>query len=157
MKLKIFPACKDDILDVFNLSNSLVVRQNSLNSKKINWSDHIVWFEKRLNDGDSTLYVVKDEQSNFVGNVKFEKERDSFIVGVQIKEEFRGKGLAKIIIKDATERFLNENNADQVIAFIKKENIASYKSFLKSNYVLQKIVKKNSFDCFEMIYKKEAN
>ncbi len=154
MKLKVIEACKNDIHNVFNLSNDPIVRKNSLNSKIIDWNDHIIWFENKLKKSDSVLYVVKTEKNDFVGNVKFEKKDNSFVIGIQIKAEFRGKGLGSVIIQQATQKFITENKINEVIAYIKVENIASYKIFLKSNYVLQPTIKINDFDCFKMIYKK---
>ena len=56
------------------------------------------------------------------------------MVSVYLATEFRGKGLAPGLIRMGTEHFCAEKGATVVWAWIKPENEASRRAFLKAGY-----------------------
>ena len=125
-------ANKDDIKKVFDLSNDDVVRNNSINKNKIEWEDHVKWFSERIKNINEPFYIVEDENKNFIAQVRFNKEDDGFVISVSIEKNYRGKGQGGQIIIEATEKLKHR----PVIAYVKKDNIPSQKSFAKAGYKL---------------------
>lgn len=134
---KIVLASKKDIKDIFNLSNDLIVRKNSLNTELILWQDHVDWFNKKIKDKNTVFYVVKDLENNFMGQVRFDKnlnKNSEYIISLSLVEEARGKGLSPLIIKKSSEKLHKQLGINNIIAYIKKDNFISLKTFSKNKY-----------------------
>lgn len=115
--------------------NDETARQNSYNSKPIQYTDHVNWYNKRLNSGEAHFYIFID-RGNPVGQVRFEKGEGEFesIISVSVDKDHRGKGYSSKMLKVASEDFVGKHNSHTIIAYIFKTNPASYKSFLKAGY-----------------------
>ena len=122
-------ATMDDMKKVFELSNDDVVRKNSINQEKIKWEDHIGWFENRIKRIDEPFYIVESLNKEFIAQVRFDK-KDEIVISISVCAKFRGKGLAAKIIKKCSEIL----RGDTIVAFVKEENVASQKAFLKAGY-----------------------
>ena len=143
---KIRLADMTDMERVFNLSNDDFVRENSVNKSKILWENHVQWFSERIKNTKEPFYVFEDKAGNFVAQVRFNKEDEEFVISVSLEKDFRGKGLAANIIKIASEKF----GKYPIVAYIKKNNIPSAKSFAKAGYVPvgEKIINNEKYDKF---------
>lgn len=122
----------DDMEKVFELSNDDIVRANSINQEKIKWEDHVEWFKNRIKKTTEPFYIVESEKKEFIAQVRFDK-KEEIIISISITESFRGKGLASKIIKECSEK----SGFKKIIAFVKEENFASQKAFLKAGFVLK--------------------
>lgn len=144
----------DDLLKVFELSNDDEVRRLSFSSGKIDFDNHMKWFNSKLIN-PSTFYLIAEFAGEFAGQVRYEITGNEAVVGISICKEFRGLSLGdKILIKSA--KLLSESfkEIQKIIAYIKKENIASQKGFEKAGYVLvEKADKKYNAMKFEFLYK----
>jgi RimJ/RimL family protein N-acetyltransferase len=98
------------------------------------WENHRKWFVGTLEGQKRTQYVAETTDGTPAGQARFEPNEGEPVISVYIAEAFRGKGLAPGLIRMATERFCSEKEASTVIAWIKPENVASYRSFLKAGY-----------------------
>jgi RimJ/RimL family protein N-acetyltransferase len=149
--LKFNLATENDLVDVFLLSNDPVVRRASFTPQQIDFSSHVEWFVKKTSDKNVAFLIVREIENNFVGYVRFEKESGSldkvFVVSVHLTKDFRGRGLGAKIIFEATKLILQQHRGAKVYALVKKDNIASYKSFLKAGYLLEKECVEKKFDC----------
>lgn len=128
-KINIRFACDKDIKNVFELSNEDYVRANSLNLEKIDWEHHVNWFQERIKKTNEPFYIIEDEKNNFIGQVRIDK-KEEVIISISIRENFRGKGLAKKIIKNCSDL----SNFETITAYVKESNLPSLKSFLKAGY-----------------------
>lgn len=120
---------KNDIKNVFELSNDKTVRQNSIHSEQIAWEDHVTWFLKRIEDQTNPFYIIEDKNNNFIGQVRFDTEEEA-IISISIAESFRGRHLAPAIIKACSAKC----GLKTVFAYIKKNNAPSIKAFEKAGY-----------------------
>lgn len=125
-------ANKNDVKNVFELSNEQTVRQNSIHSEQIVWEDHVAWFLKRIEDKTNPFYIIEDKNKNLIGQVRFDTEQEP-IISISIAENFRGKHLAPAIIKACSAKC----GLKTVFAYIKKSNISSVKAFEKAGYQYQ--------------------
>ena len=87
------PATIADEAPLLAISNDPQVRAASFDSEPIPADDHHAWFERRLTDSDSLLFVVED-MSEVMGLVRFAVEGRSATVGIALAPRVRGKGLA---------------------------------------------------------------
>lgn len=160
---KISVACLDDLVNIYNLSNDPSVRQNSFNSDYIKYEDHAIWFNQKITDSNTVFYTIKKEKNNFVGYIKFDKNlnsqnKDIYIVTIHLVSDFRGKGLGALFLMDSIKvLFKQYSNIDEIWAFIKKNNIASLKTFIKSGFLLLGDDKINFCECFKLVLKNEKN
>lgn len=136
MSFKIELVQQSDMFDLFDLANDPVVRKNSFNQENITLENHKKWFVQKLSDTNCYFYILR-QGSDFVGYVRFDKiEEVEFIITIHLHKNFRGKGFGAKIIALATQKILMVSNKISITAHIKKENEASYKSFIEAGYRL---------------------
>ncbi len=119
----------EDMKNVFDLSNDDTVRQNSIHTEKIEWENHVKWFENRLNNTNSPFYIIESLSEDFIGQVRIDK-KDENIISISIKKDFRGKGLAPDIIRECSIK----SKFNEIYAYIKSDNIPSQNAFIKAGY-----------------------
>lgn len=136
-------ANENDIIKVFELSNDDVVRTNSIKKNKIEWEDHINWFNNRIKKVEEPFYIIENEKEDFIAQVRFNKENEGFVISISIQKDFRGKGLASKIIAETCKKIIDLYSLP-VIALIKPKNTASKKSFLKAGFLKIQDIKINN-------------
>lgn len=155
-EFKIDYAKQSDLMDVFYLANDSLTRKNSINQSVINLSEHIKWFENKILSNDCIFYTVRTKKNEFAGYIRFDRdlsfklEENIFIVSISLSAPFRGKGLGVTIINYCCELIFEKFTKTTIIAYIKKENIPSYKSFLKAGFVLLSVDIVKNIDCFKL-------
>ena len=127
--LNIRLATLDNMKNVFDLSNDNIVRQNSIHTEKIEWNNHIKWFKNKINSKDSIFYIAEDN-NNFIGYCRLDKEKDYWVITIHISDKYRGKGYGSKIIKEICAK----NPDKKLKALVKKENSASYNMFLNCGF-----------------------
>ncbi|WP_435262772.1 GNAT family N-acetyltransferase [Tenacibaculum sp. nBUS_03] len=146
-------ATKEDEQLLFDWSNDKLTRQNSYQSKEIVLSDHKKWFSNKIKDNNSLL-LIGTTNSVPIGLVRFDIKEENTTVGITLDKNFRGKKLASKLLSEASKIYFKELKKP-IVAYIKKENIASIKSFEKSGYKFYKEEQYNGINSF--IYKLEKN
>ncbi|MGK9476881.1 GNAT family N-acetyltransferase [Melioribacter sp. OK-6-Me] len=123
---------------VYELSNDPTVRMQSINKNPIPWEEHLVWFNKKINDENYLFLLAFDREDRFIGQIRFQIEDNHAFVSVSLTENFRGKGLSKRIIKEGSRRLFVENqNVRSITAYILPQNSASLSAFEASGYKLE--------------------
>lgn len=122
----------NDMKNVFELSNDDTVRQNSIHTEKIKWEDHVKWYSQAIINPDIKFYIIEDNNKNFIGQIRFAKEQNSWITSISLCTAYRGQGIAAIALIKA----LKKLKQSPVIALIKPTNIASFKSFSTAGFKL---------------------
>ncbi|MDD2198929.1 MAG: GNAT family N-acetyltransferase [Bacteroidales bacterium] len=148
MELRIREAKQADAHYLYLLANDPLTRNNSFNSKPIDWEDHVIWFEKALNDPNRYIFIA-NQDSNNVGVVKFETKSET-VIGITVDPKFRGRGLAASIIRNGCLKFW-EYQGNDIIAYIKLSNIASIKSFVNAHFSRIENTMINGFECQKLI------
>ncbi|MBA6155159.1 GNAT family N-acetyltransferase [Tenacibaculum sp. S7007] len=146
-------AKKEDVRLLFDWSNDPLTRQNSYQSEEINFYDHEKWFHNKINDKNSLL-LVGITNNKPVGLVRFDIKNENSTIGITINKNFRGKKLAPKLLIEASKIYFKEFTKP-VLAYIKKENIASVKSFEKASFCYYKEEKINQIDSY--VYKLEQH
>jgi len=138
------------MLRLFNWSNDSLVRQQSFNPNRISLEEHKNWFFNKLKDTKYLILIAEINNEAF-GVVRFEINNEDAIIGISIDKNYRGKGLAGKLLKQASNYFINVYHKP-VLAYIKKENILSIKSFKKAGYKFYKEETVNGFESYVFSY-----
>lgn len=123
MNLQLRPITKEDCLLLFNWANDPDVRKNAIKADPIEIECHIQWFQKKLNTQDSHIFILEKEDYP-IGQIRFDKEEDYWLIDFLIRKEYRGMGMGKIIVELGVKNFNGK-----IKAWVKKENMASCKVF----------------------------
>ncbi|MBS6830977.1 MAG: UDP-2,4-diacetamido-2,4,6-trideoxy-beta-L-altropyranose hydrolase [Desulfovibrio sp.] len=131
-KISLCKVEKSDIDFIFGLANEEDIRAASFNNLPIPYGEHIKWFSTVLKK-NIPFFIVNIDKKPF-GYVRFQKKNEEVQISIAISKEFRGKGYGEYIIREACKKYFFENDDKQIIAYIKKGNTPSLKSFKKSGF-----------------------
>lgn len=131
----------------------MLVRQNSYNSDSISIEKHKIWYLEKIKN-KNTLFLIALINNKQAGIVRFEINKGYSIIGILVSKEFRGQKLASAFLNRSAEKYF-ENYDSPILAYIKKENIASIKSFEKARYTYFKDEIINGITSF--VYKLEKH
>lgn len=115
--------------------NEATVRAQSFSSEAIPWQDHERWYAARLASPDAEILIAVDGDDAPIGQVRFDFDDEGDAeISVSLGHEARGRGLGCELIGLASARRFVETDARLIHAFIKPENEASARAFLKAGY-----------------------
>ncbi|BDU51153.1 UDP-2,4-diacetamido-2,4,6-trideoxy-beta-L-altropyranose hydrolase [Haliovirga abyssi] len=130
-----------DKKNIYDLSNKDYVRRYSLNKNKILWSEHLIWFDKQLNDKNTIFFVIESGKNDFLGQVRLNKiiDKEEAVISASFSEKIKGKGMGKYILGDVIKKVKKErDDIKNIIAVINKNNISSVKLFKRLGFNLFK-------------------
>lgn len=131
----------DDAQLYFDWANDPDTRRQSFNSNPISLETHTDWFTRKLADANALLLVFANENSQAVGQVRFERTPvadmpDEVIIGVSVDGQQRGKGLASQLIEQGCVVCRTHWGEVTIHAYIKPENRASVRAFERAGFTL---------------------
>ena len=130
------PAAAADAQLLFTWANDAAVRAASFDSAPIGWDEHLRWFDRRLQDPDSRLFIASDADG-LIGLFRVARQGDRGEVGVSVAAERRGEGLASALIAAGSRALLTMEFVSTVDAYIKRENEASITAFSDAGYTFE--------------------
>lgn len=151
LSLSFRKANESDMLQVYKWSNDKSVRKNSFNPESIELEAHKKWFKNKIHD-KNTLFLIALINNKAAGVVRYELDQNGSTIGILISKEYRGQRLASEFLKQSAKLYF-KTNQQPIVAYIKKENIASVKAFKKARYSYFKDEIVNG--CFSFVYKLE--
>jgi len=99
------------------------VRANSLNKNVFSFENHLHWFANKINSTDTNYFILMERFP--LGQIRFDKFEDGWLISFLIDELFHGIGLGKEIIKLG----MKEMNKGIFYAYVLEKNIPSIKIF----------------------------
>ena len=128
-------AVASDARLLFDWVNDPVVRAQSFTQTMIPWEDHQRWFARKLADTRCLLWIALDARGRPVGQVRFDLGDDaSAIISIAIAPECRGQGYGATAIALACEALRARRAALTVIAYIRRDNVASQRAFSRAGF-----------------------
>lgn len=126
--------CDENDIDViYRMSNDPTVRENAFNSRIIPYEDHCKWYNESLLNENRIMYIV--EKDKFViGQIRLDKQENEAVISYAIEKNSRRKGYGKQIL-DLIKREAISNDITVLIGLVKKNNVASRKSFLGNGFI----------------------
>lgn len=132
--IKLAKAKKEDAEILFLWANEPSVRAQSHNRNKIDFEEHLSWFNRKLQDKSCFLYLSRLQEQSF-GMIRFDLRDDEALISYLVDEKFRGKGLGKLVVKTGIETFLKETGfKGRITASVKNSNTPSIKVFRHLNF-----------------------
>ena len=120
---------------IWEWSNDPVTRSVSFSTAPIGWDEHVRWYEMRLKDVNSVMWIAETQESVPQGLVRFAIEQESASISVNLSPVCRGKGIGSDLIEIGTERLLSEFPKVRTIdAYIKQDNERSVHAFEKCGF-----------------------
>lgn len=144
----------NDVELYYEWANDTEVRKQSFNSKKIDFESHKKWFFSKLKDERYLLLIFTNEENKNVGQVRIHEEtNNNAVIGISIADGFRGQGLAKEMLRMATEYFLEVKVGYVINAYIKESNLNSKYAFENAGFEFVSMVNYEDFNSFHYIKK----
>ena len=135
-RLLVRHARADDCEDIWKWRNTPVGRQFSFSQEEIPLPDHRIWFDKKIKDESSVIYILENSQKVKVGQARFQIMPDNTAsISVNMNPQYIGRGLGVSVITEATRTLFNEKpKLISVQAEVLIDNIASKKVFQRAGY-----------------------
>lgn len=116
---------------LFNWTNDLEVRNNSLNTNMIAWDEHLTWLNVKLSSESCQLYVFMYDNTP-IGQLRLDFIEDYCIVNYSVDSNYRGRGygaqMIKVLVSDIASNCLLK-------ALVKSENLGSIKVFERAGFL----------------------
>ena len=133
-------ATLSDMQYIYEWANEDETRKNSFSSDKISWDTHVQWFENKLADTNSYIFILTDN-SNLLGSIRLDYDlHSSFIISYCIDSKYRGLGLGTRIIHladcEAQKIHIVHPEIIYITGKVKPSNIRSQKCFENNFYSL---------------------
>lgn len=129
-------ASKEDLQIVYDWINEKTVRENSFSKRPITLEEHKTWFYKKLNKPEDSFLIFSQDEKD-VGYIRFDKENDHLVISVLVDQNYRGGGMGVRLIVQGLQEIRKKTDLP-VFAYIKEENEASIRSFVKSGFKFEK-------------------
>lgn len=136
-------ASESDARLLFNWANDINVRKNAINEDLIIWENHVKWFNIKINNFETKIFILCDENKSF-GQIRIDKIDSYWQIDYSIDNEYRGQGLGKKIVNLLLEKF----DLFTFRATVKKHNRASIAVFTKLGFKQLEVID-SSFLFFE--------
>lgn len=130
----------NDSNDLWNWRNDEITRINSITTSEISLENHDEWLKNSLIDNCKFLYIgYGNDNKEKIGVCIFDENIDktSFTVSINLNPKMRGLGLSHQLLASAISKFQLDKNYDfNLLAIIRKKNLASIKCFTKCFFIL---------------------
>ena len=103
---------------------------SSKSPSPIRWETHKKWFEKTLLNINSAGFIGRLTDGDKIGMCRFETNviKKEINVSINLKKDYRGKKLSKVLLKTAIRHFKNKKKFC-LTATIKKKKYIKYYMF----------------------------
>jgi UDP-2,4-diacetamido-2,4,6-trideoxy-beta-L-altropyranose hydrolase len=119
-------AVQEDVYDYFQWTNDPAVRLNSFSQERIGWDEHKEWFERKLVDATTRLFVLMTGDLP-VGQLRFEERSGAQFINYSIESAYRGRGWAGKLITLGLSWVRDMKMP--IRAEVKSDNVASMRVF----------------------------
>ena len=130
--ISFIPATENDIQFVFSLANDKDVRKMSFQQHTITWHEHTKWFHNMLIKKNPFLIALYKNKK--CGYIRFNNTCNESEITIAIDKAYRGKHLAKHILREACLKIVHESPIKHIQASIKSENVPSLSTFEKAYF-----------------------
>ncbi len=135
--LNLRDATEKDLLLYLNWVNDVEVRHQSLNREPVSLSDHTEWFQRRLGDPETHLFVL-EAFGLPAGQIRLQRVGDVTRISYSLDGRLRGRGWGIELVRLGIERMRKQgDDASRPIHFIaevKTDNTASAVIFRKLGF-----------------------
>ena len=132
-----------DVDMIYQWANDPLTRQNSFNSDKIKYDEHVQWFNRMLNRNDVKMYILMEDNKP-VGQIRLNINDTNAEISYSIASDFRGMGYGRKIVSLVVDEIkMNIPEVLTVSAQVKPGNSASKSIFEKEGFAMKSV-------CYEL-------
>ena len=124
-----------DIDLYYEWANDELVRQNSFQQDEIQYEDHVLWFNSKIEDPNFLFLVFFNQDKSAIGQVRINKDLEEVIIGISVDNNYRGFGYSFKMLNLACQYYFKNYSENEIFAYIKLENIASITTFKKAGFL----------------------
>ena len=117
---------------ILQWANDEETRKFSFDSTFIAREEHYAWYERRLTDPNTCIYICETNNEPSAV-VRFELKNADYIISINVNPEFRKQKLSFLMLYSSIRTFEPKKS---ILAYIKKNNLASAKIFEKCGFKL---------------------
>jgi RimJ/RimL family protein N-acetyltransferase len=139
LKLKARPATIKDKVQLLIWANDKEIRKQSFMTKRITKDDHDKWLAKVLADqSNQRLFILEDLDACPCGQVRFSRaDGNAWEIHFSMGAQFRGRKLGAQMIRAGLDVFLGKDQRSQIIAKVKKNNMASLRVLATAGFQIE--------------------
>ncbi|OWP62337.1 UDP-2,4-diacetamido-2,4,6-trideoxy-beta-L-altropyranose hydrolase [Hymenobacter amundsenii] len=136
------PATATDSAQLLAWTNEPAVRRFSFNAEPVAEADHERWFAARLADDHALLLLAQDAATGrSAGLIRFAVEAETATLSYLLDPDFRGRGLAPLLLLAGTRRLLAQfAQVRRVLGHVQAANAASVHAFERAGFQRQTMV-----------------
>lgn len=150
MKLK--KADSHDASLLFAWANDKEVREMAFSSEPIEWGAHEKWFTDKLADKSCTIYIGVNKRNEPVGQVRFDLlSTGEAEIDIHTNPKLRGKGGGSELLALALNHYLADKRLTAIHAWIKIDNIKSFRLFSRLGFVQREKKTIQQTLCYHMV------
>lgn len=124
----------DDLAITFQWLNDPELRRQSYNSEPVSLEDHTKWFNKKLKDTSTYIYIFVYNEIP-VAQVRFDVG-DETIISYSIDKSYRGRGWGEAVIQHGIEIFRRDFTGPvKIVGYVKYENESSNRVFRNLGFI----------------------
>lgn len=127
-----------DISELYENLHVKYVQKYNENTTEETRGEYQRWYEFILNSPYFYIFIVKDEDNNLKGLIKYELSEECAIVSIYLAESVRGKKHSQKLLRESFEEIKKIWKIDGFEAYILKENTASINLFKSLNFKFEK-------------------
>jgi len=134
LNIKLKLATEKDCDLLFKWANDIEVRKNAFNIDKIEYKEHLEWFNNKINSEYCYIFILVNKDV-LLGQIRLEVNGEVGVIGYSIDKKYRGQGWG-VKLLHLLEEQIREKRIDinKLIGKVKHNNISSQKVFEKNNY-----------------------
>ena len=138
----------NDLKLIFKWRNSRSSVKYSLSKKRIKFSDHIKWFDRRLKQKPLLFWKLQNN-SHEIGFIRLDKNKN-YLLSYFIDKKYRNNKYGSLIIskmlkKKALKSLIKK--ANKIYAYANKENKKSISAIISNNFC--KVIEKKEYIKFK--------
>jgi len=146
-------ATMDDSQMIWSWANDAITRAASFSSAPIPWESHSAWFTMKMTDPQHVMLIALNDCMEPVGQVRYQIREKEAQISINLAPEQRGLGYGSKILKRAGEWLFRQGVVEAIHAYIKPENLASRKAFIKAGYAYQEMTTVDSISAEHYVVK----
>src|SRR6478752_9018905 len=116
-RVSVRSATRDDVRFFYEVNNDPVTRAQAIQTAPIPWETHTAWFERKLADPESHLFVGCLGEAP-IGVVRFELKTPGLLVSIALLPSWRGQGLAAPLLEAGTVAAF-ARGVQKIVAFVR--------------------------------------
>jgi len=145
-------ATPEDCKKLWEWRNDPETREASFNSHNISYEEHEQWFNQKMVDPCTKIFIAKNSMGIELGYVRFQIRGEEGEISVGVDKEYRAKGYGLRVIINGSNLLLQTKSVQRIVAHIKYGNRTAVNSFKRAGYSLRGYKEIASTKAYEMVY-----